>query len=239
MDKQKAEEFRNIASSRLGLLIRIKHQIKQPIIVQLLTPPRPDNPSVIFGGNSTQRHLLTVNVSTFEPQHTRKIFYRFNKNTEFKSTGTLANNPLMANPVIEIEDRDEIIELFIKYTDSKGHTNGPHKILLDIRQAKIDSTKNTLNIIKNSWVMFRDYDQRLLIYFTSIVTYAKGIEEIRYSIDNKILDQRFEFDEQKPYDHIYIEPPYKTKSIFVQLQFKDQSLSDVMEYKKPLNLRKE
>ncbi|MCH2204724.1 MAG: hypothetical protein MK132_02485 [Lentisphaerales bacterium] len=118
--------------------------------------------------------MLQINVSILEYQHTRKIFYAFQQEGPFKDTGNLTTNSLNPNPLFHIEDHDKAADILIKYEDAKGYTNGPFKFLFDITKEKISTTKSILNHNKNSWIMYRNFDNRLLVYFTSILTYAKS-----------------------------------------------------------------
>ncbi len=44
---------------------------------------------------------------------------------------------------------------------------------------------------KSGWIAFRNYDGRQLVYFTHLQTMHCRLQEIRYSINSKDLDQRF------------------------------------------------
>ena len=85
---------------------------------------------------------------------------------------------------------------------------------------------------KGSWLSFRDYDGKVLLYFTHLLSYRPVIQEIRYSINSDAVDQTYKF---KPSDKMYIsgdELPYITvpansEYAAVQITYKDGSKSDV------------
>jgi hypothetical protein len=70
-----------------------------------------------------------------------------------------------------------------------------------VAQGLTGMEKQVLPMTKASWIAFRNYDGRQLIYFTHLVAYRCGLSEIRYSLDSTALDQRFEMpscDPQRP-----------------------------------------
>jgi hypothetical protein len=96
--------------------------------------------------------------------------------------------------------------------------------------------KQILNMTKDNWIGFRDYDGRQLIYFTHLETYKCGIERVRYSINSDTLDQIWELQKCDPKNPlkitkeiIYLTLPLGTaKSIAVKLTFSDGSESEVV-----------
>ena len=238
-NRQNVENYRIDAKKRLEQLQLIKQQLEQPVSLKINFAPGPSNPSVIIGGNSTDRSLIDVGVYFLEPQNVQEFFYRIGEKGELKSHWKSSGPNDFPSFSIKVEDSDESIDIYVKYIDKKGLVNGPYKIVLNRNQSKIDAAKKTLNMIKSSWVSFRDYDNRLLFYFTTILSYSKGLKEIRYSIDNYKLDKIHQFDEHNPYDNVYIELPYETQKVFLQLTYKDDTKSEVIEFKKPAGLRKE
>jgi hypothetical protein len=99
--------------------------------------------------------------------------------------------------------------------------------------------KQILPMTKASWVAFRNYDGRQLIYFTHLVVYRCGLSEIRYSIDSDTLDQRFETppcDPQRPNeipaDHLpYLSLPLgSAKTIAVQPVYADGEAGEIVRF---------
>ncbi|MFV2035821.1 MAG: hypothetical protein ACC631_12080 [Halocynthiibacter sp.] len=100
--------------------------------------------------------------------------------------------------------------------------------------------KTIVPLIKPSWISFRNYNGRQLIYFTMLQTYRCGLREIRYSLNSEDLDRRFALppcDPQRP-NAIDAEkyPPYislpmgAVQSAAVQVTFADGSASAVARF---------
>ncbi len=95
--------------------------------------------------------------------------------------------------------------------------------------------KQILNMTQNSWVSFRDFDGKQLIYFTHLESYTCGIKEVHYSINTEDLDKMWELqpcDSKNPMavtkDIVYLMMPLGTaKSIAVQVTFVDGTKSEV------------
>jgi len=96
--------------------------------------------------------------------------------------------------------------------------------------------KPILNMTKNSWVSFRDFNGKQLIYFTHLESYKCGIKSVHYSINSDKLDEVWELEACNPKnplavtkDDIYLSLPLNTaKSISVKLIFSDGSESEVV-----------
>jgi len=96
--------------------------------------------------------------------------------------------------------------------------------------------KPILNMTKNSWVSFRDFNGKQLIYFTHLESYKCGIQSVHYSINSDKLDKVWELEACNPKnplavtkDDIYLSLPLNTaKSISVKLIFIDGSESEVV-----------
>jgi hypothetical protein len=99
-----------------------------------------------------------------------------------------------------------------------------------------EQIKPVLNMTKDNWVSFRDYNGKQWIYFTHLETYTCGIKQVRYSINSDALDQTWELqpcDPQNPLkitkEIIYLTLPLGTaKSIAVKLTFTDDSESEIV-----------
>ena len=96
--------------------------------------------------------------------------------------------------------------------------------------------KQILEMTKNSWVAFRDFNGKQLIYFTHLESWKCGILQVSYSINSDALDQIYALqpcDKANPNavttDTPYITLPLGTaQSIAVQLIYEDGSTSDIM-----------
>ena len=96
--------------------------------------------------------------------------------------------------------------------------------------------KQILNITKNSWVSFRDFNGKQLIYFTHLESYTCGIKDVHYSINSDKLDKVWKLqpcDSKNPMavtkDIVYLTMPLGTaRSIAVQVTFMDGSKSEIV-----------
>jgi hypothetical protein len=92
--------------------------------------------------------------------------------------------------------------------------------------------KMMLNATAGSWLMFRDYNGKVLLYFTQLMSYRPLIKEVRYSLNSAALDKTFKF---KPSDKMFEigdEPPYlavpgDSQFANVQVTYKDGTTSPV------------
>lgn len=107
-------------------------------------------------------------------------------------------------------------------------------------QGVIGMEKQILPMTKDSWVAFRNYDGRQWIYFTHLVSYRCGLAEIRYSLNDAGLGERFPLppcDPERP-NEIDAEtyPPYvamplgSADAVAVQVIYADGEESDVHRY---------
>ncbi len=103
-----------------------------------------------------------------------------------------------------------------------------------------EQMKKILNMTQNSWVSFRDFNGKQLIYFTHLEAYTCGIKEVHYSLNSDELDKVWELQPCASKgisvikkDMIYLTLPLGTvKSIAVQLIFTDGTKSEII-HKKP------
>ncbi|MHC5009452.1 MAG: STY4199 family HEPN domain-containing protein [Planctomycetota bacterium] len=195
-----------------------------------------ENPVSITATRSNQGWMVTVSI----PDTVKEIFYRIGSEGEFRSTGHMAGVRSHAgfplpNYAIEMGNAEKTI-IQIKYTDPRDQEHGPFDVLFDPEVMLVQSMKGTLGMTKNSWLSFRDYDDKVLVYFTHLLSYRAILEEIRYGIDTETPDETFAFspaDPKNPYavnpdDTIYLEVPKETTFATVQLLYKDGTASEVI-----------
>ena len=103
-----------------------------------------------------------------------------------------------------------------------------------------EQMKKILGMTQNSWVSFRDFNGKQLIYFTHLEAYTCGIKEVRYSINTDVLDKVWTLQPCQDdgistikKDLVMLHLALGTaKSIDVQLTFIDGTKSEVL-HKKP------
>lgn len=67
-----------------------------------------------------------------------------------------------------------------------------------IASAALAQGKQMLTQFSSSWVSFRDYDGKTLLYITHFLTQRGALKTIRYSLDGDALDKTFPFDPPSP-----------------------------------------
>jgi hypothetical protein len=170
----------------------------------------------------------------------KELFYRLDGTGEFKSTGLLpTRNPRTGEPMVNLyvplpnlSPGEHTIEA--KYVDKDGRTNGPYTIKFSTISERVAETKMILNTISNSWLEFRDYDGKLLLYFSALMSYRPVIKEVRYSLNSEALDRTFKF---KPTDKmfesgndLFITVPGNTNFAAVQVSYQDGTKSPVQKF---------
>jgi len=119
-----------------------------------------------------------------------------------------------------------------KYVDRNDKSNGPYTLKFSTQGEELAQGKQILEMTKGSWLSFRDYDGKVLLYFTHLLSYRSVIKEIRYSINSEALDREFKF---KPSDKmfvdgndvLYLAVPPDSQYASVQITYKDGTKSGV------------
>ncbi len=91
----------------------------------------------------------------------------------------------------------------------------------------------------SSWMSFREFNG-LMIYYTHLVSYRCAIRQVRIGIDSTVPDKVVQLppcDMKEPHSiphnvSPYLRLPPNTKSVSVELTFKDGSLSELRNYRR-------
>ena len=192
-----------------------------------------ENPVTITTQQSNSGWAVIFSVSDFK---IKELFYRLDGKGDFVSTGHLPSiNPqtglAMVNtftPLPNLTPGEHSIE--VRYTDKNDATNGPYTLKFSTAGEQLAQGKMMLNATSGSWLMFRDFDGKTLLYFTSLMSYRPVI---RYSLDSDALDKvhKFEpsdvmFEVSEKLEELYITVPRETKFAMVQVTFKDGTKSE-------------
>ena len=70
---------------------------------------------------------------------------------------------------------------------------------------------------QSGWVQFRDFDGAQWIYFTALQTLHCRLMEIRYSINSKALDERFDLVDCNPQNPMALPPDAGPETIALKL----------------------
>jgi hypothetical protein len=178
----------------------------------------------------------TATVSLPEPA--TGLSYRLGGVGEFKPTGLLdvldqRTGQRMPNPTFPLPGKGAIV-IEVRYETADGGSVGPFPIRFDPDTALFQEQKQILEQMPAKWVEFRDFNGTL-IYFTTLVTYRCAIAELRYGLDDGQPLQRYDLppcNAKDPFSvpsnaKLYMKVPPKTKSINVQITWRDGTQSDV------------
>ena len=239
INRQNVDDFRIDAEKRRKRLLAYGDKLTHPVELEVGFAAPPQNPSVIIGEGSRDRSVVIVRLKMHDYPKVKEIFYKLPEMKEFKSIGLNIDTNRSPKISFAIKRPDGSLNIEVKYIDKKGMDNGPFSLVFNPLSAEVTASKNLLGSLRDNLSYFRDFNDKIMFYFTTILSAAKGMKEIKYSIDNKSLDQLFPFDPLNPYEKPYIFLPADVKSIFVQITFNDDSKSELYEFIKPGNLRKE
>lgn len=196
-----------------------------------------DNPVTLTTLQTNAGWGVTFVLSDFK---TKELFYKLDGKGEFVSTGHQnITNPQTGLPMVTmyvelpgLTPGEHTME--VQYLDKNDKMNGPYTLKFSTESEKLKNGKMMLNATAGSWLSFRDYDGKVWLYFTGILTQRPIIKEIRYSVDNEGLDKTFEFKPSdsgfEPGDKISIFVPEKTEFACVQITFKDGTKTGVQRF---------
>jgi hypothetical protein len=173
------------------------------------------------------------------PEPATAISYRLGSAGAFKPTGLLdtldqRTGQRMPNPSIPLPAKATATIIEVRYETTDGGSVGPFPIRFDPDVALFREQKQILEQMPTNWVEFRDYNGTL-IYFTTLVTYRCAIAELRYGLDDGKPLQRYDLpvcNAKDPFSvpsnaQTYLKALPKTKSISLQITWRDGTQSDV------------
>jgi hypothetical protein len=176
----------------------------------------------------------------------KSVDYRLDGQGDFKSTGfqsfpsphTGLPMPVLSVSAGALSPGDHSME--VRYVDMSDKVNGPYKLVFNTNSSALASAKPIISALAATWAEFRDYDGKLLVYFSHILPYRGALKTIRYSLDNDSLDKTYPFKPPVAGEQvgsvgdnpIYTEVPLTTKSVCVQLEFTDGTLTEKKTYLK-------
>ncbi len=196
-----------------------------------------ENPVTVTAMQSNAGWSVNFGLSDFK---VKELFYKLDGQGEFLSTGHLPNiNPQtglpMVNthvPLLNLPPGGHTLE--VRYTDKNDQINGPYTLKFSTADQELAQGKMMLNAASGAWLTFRDYDGKVLLYFTTLMSYRPVISEVRYSLDGDTLDKIFKFTAtDKMYevgDELYLTVPGNSQFANVQVTFKDGTKSAVQKY---------
>ncbi|UZE46744.1 caspase family protein [Rhodopseudomonas sp. P2A-2r] len=184
----------------------------------------------------------SVTFSIADP--TLGISWRMNDTAEFKETGFLdtldpRTRKRMPNPSIQLDADAPAATIQLRYVDASGELQGPFPIRFDPEAALIRDQRKILDMTASSWLSFRDYNG-LLVYYSQLLSFRCAIREARIGIDSAVPDKLLKLppcDMKDPMSipsqaQTYMKLPGTTKSVSVELTFRDGSVSEIKSFRR-------
>jgi hypothetical protein len=222
LDKKEAQKWTDAAEARWAKLSSMPERVLE-------------NPVTVIAQQSNSGWAVIFTLTDFKA---KELFYKLDGKGDFQSTGHLpyknAQTGLpMVNthiPLPNLPPGEHTIE--VKYVDKNEKTNGPYTLKFSTADEQLAQGKMALNMTQGSWLSFRDYNGKVLLYFSQLLSYRPIIREIRYSLNSDKLDQIFKF---KPSDTMYeigdelpyLAVPDDSQFASVQVTYKDGTMSPV------------
>jgi uncharacterized caspase-like protein len=204
----------------------------------------PSNESVNAPIAAFSRHNggWTVVFSIADP--TLGISWRIGETSAFRETGFIdtldpRTRKRMPNPSIELPADAPAATIQVRYVDAQGELQGPFPIRFDPEAALIRDQRKILDMTATSWLSFREFNG-LLVYYTHLMSYRCAIREVRVGIDSAVPDKVLKMPACDPRDPSMIPheaTPYlklapATKSVSVELTYRDGSVSEIKSFRR-------
>jgi Caspase domain len=210
-------------------------------VVPRIAPPN-DSVNAPIALFSRHNGGWTVVFSIVDP--TLGISWRMGDAGEFRETGFLdtldpRTRKRMSNPSIELAADAPAATLQVRYVDITGELQGPFPIRFDPEAALIHDQRKILDITATSWLSFREFNG-LLVYYTQLMSYRGAIREARVGIDTTVPDKVLKMPPCDlrdpsviPSDAVpYLKLPPATKSVSVELTYRDGSVSEIKSFRR-------
>jgi hypothetical protein len=225
LDKKEAQKWIDAAEARWAKLTSTPESVLQ-------------NPVTLTAQFASGGWAVIFSLTDFK---VKELFYKLDGKGDFQSTGHLPyKNPqtglAMINthlPLPNLPPGEHTIE--VKYVDKNEKTNGPYTLKFSTGDEQLSQGKMALNMTIGSWLSFRDYEGKVLLYFTQLLSFRPVIKEIRYSVNSDKVDQIYKF---KPSDKMYqigddlpyVYVPADSQFACVQVTYKDGTTSPVQKF---------
>jgi hypothetical protein len=207
---------------------------------KLVDPPESTNAPI--AGFSRHGTGWTVVFSIADP--TLGISWRLGETGDFRETGFMdtldpRTRKRMPNSSVQLDADTPAQTLYVRYIDTNGDMKGPFPIRFDPEAALLRDQRKILDMTASSWLSFREFNG-LLVYYTHLVSYRCAIRQVRIGIDTTVPDKVIQLppcDMREPHAiphnvSPYLKLPPNTKSVSVELTFKDGSLSELRNFRR-------
>jgi Domain of unknown function (DUF4062) len=219
LDKKEAQKWIDASEARWAKLTSMPERVLE-------------NPVTVIAQESSSGWAVIFTLTDFKA---KELFYKLDGKGDFQSTGQLPyKNAQTGLPMINthvplpnLPPGEHTLE--VKYVDKNEKTNGPYALKFSTADEQFAQGKMMLNTASGAWLSFRDYDGKVLLYFTTLMSYRPIIKEVHYSLNSEALDQTFKFKPtEKMYevgDDLFISVPKDSEFATVQVTFKDGTTS--------------
>jgi len=217
IDKKEAQKWIETANTRWASITSTPDKVLE-------------NPITLMAQSSNAGWAIVFTLTDFKA---KELFYRLDGKGEFLSTGHLPmKNAQTGMPMIQtyvplpnLPSGEHTVEA--KYTDKNDKTNGPYTLKFSTEGEQLAQTKMILNMTSGSWLSFRDYNGKVLLYFTHLTSYKAAIKEIHYSLNSDKVDVLYKPTSLQGQELPYIYVPESTQFACVQVTYSDGSKSEV------------
>jgi Caspase domain len=213
-----------------------------PVSVPRVTPPQSGSVNAPIAVFSRHNGGWTVVFSILDPAI--GISWRMGDSGEFRETGFLdtldpRTRKRIPNPSIELAADAVAATIQVRYVDISGEMQGPFPIKFDPEAALIHDQRKILDMTATSWLSFREFNG-LLVYYTQLMSYRCAIREARVGIDTAVPDKVLKMPPCDPRDPSvipgdavpYLKLPPATKSVSVELTYRDGSVSEIKSFRR-------
>lgn len=204
--------------------------------------PQGDSVNAPIASFSRHNGGWSVTFSIADP--TLGISWRMGETGDFRETGFIdtldpRTRKRMPNPSIELSADAPAASIQVRYVDTNGETQGPFPIRFDPEAALIRDQRKILDLTATSWLSFREFNG-VLVYYTQLMSFRCAIREARVGIDSAVPDKVLKMPPCDPKDPSaiphdalpYLKLAPSTKSVSVELTYRDGSLSEIKTFRR-------
>jgi hypothetical protein len=144
----------------------------------------------------------------------------------------------LPNPSIQLNADEPATTLQVRYIDITGEMQGPFPIRFDPEAALVRDQRKILDMTASNWLEFGGSNG--LLYYTHLISYRCAIREVKLGFDTSVPDQVLRLPPCNQRDPIavprdapiYMKVPGGARSVSVELQFRDGSVSEIRTFRK-------
>jgi hypothetical protein len=212
-----------------------------PVSVPVL-PPANDAVNAPIASFSRHNGGWTVMFSIADP--TLGISWRMGEAGNFRETGFMdtldpRTRKRMPNPSMQLDSDAQAATIYLRYVDANGEMQGPFPIRFDPEAALVRDQRKILDMTASSWLDLGRSNSSLM-YYTHLQSYRCAIREVRIGFDSTVPDKVLKLapcDQRDPmavpHDaSTYMKIPASTKSVSVELTFRDGSVSEIRNFRR-------